>query len=308
LYDVTTGSLVKKFTVSVNTSLDGTQEYLNSKDMTAAGPRGLIDETGEASDLEDRIDRSLPGAKRGDAGARNTRPEVRVAAVAFSPTGRSFCAATTEGLLIYSLDTEFVFDPFDLDISITPDTILDTLQAAKNVSNSTFTDAEEPSFLKALIMAFRLNEARLIRTVYEGIPHSDIPHIVRSLPTTYLPRLLRFVANSTDETPHLEFNLLWIESLLSIHGRYLKDNSGQFAPELRAVQRVVDEIRDNLKRLTERNLYELDYLLSKPILAGKKKNGVVPKIDESAPAVDQVMEDAEADGEDGDGEWISLEE
>jgi periodic tryptophan protein 2 len=270
LYHVGAGTLLKKFTISVNTSLDGTQEYLNSRDMTEAGPRGLIDETGEASDLEDRIDRALPGARRGDAAARATRPEVRVSAVAFSPIGHSFCAASTEGLLIYSVDTEFIFDPFDLDISITPDSILDTLQAAKNSSSSAPPDSSESSFLKALIMAFRLNQAPLIRVVYEGIPASDIPHVVRAVPTVYLPRLLRFVANATDETPHLEFNLLWIESLLSIHGRYFKDNAGTLAPELRAVQRAIDDIRDHLKRLTERNIYELDYLLSAPVLPSNK--------------------------------------
>ncbi|KAJ9206298.1 hypothetical protein DTO271D3_7740 [Paecilomyces variotii] len=309
LYDVGTGSLLKKFTVSVNTSLDGTQEVLNSRDMTEAGPRGLIDETGEASDLEDRIDRTLPGVKRGDAAARTTRPDVRVTGVAFSPAGRSFCAASTEGLLVYSLDTQFVFDPFDLDIDITPSTILATLDAAKQASASSTPD-EESSFLKALVMAFRLNEASLIRAVYEGIPHTDIPHVVRSLPTVYIPRLLRFVANFAEETPHLEFNLLWIESLLSIHGRYLKDNTGTFATELRAVQRVVDDIQDNIKRMTERNLYELDYLLAKPVLAGKKPaNGVVKIIDDSEPVangVDEHMDDVDG-ADDGEGDWIGLE-
>lgn len=309
LYDVGTGSLLKKFTVSVNTSLDGTQEVLNSRDMTEAGPRGLIDETGEASDLEDRIDRTLPGAKRGDAAARNTRPEVRVTGVAFSPTGRAFCAASTEGLLEYSLDSQFVFDPFDLDIDITPANILATLDAAKKAAETSTPD-EESSFLKALVMSFRLNEAPLIRAVYEGIPHTDIPHVVRSLPTVYIPRLLRFVANFAEETPHLEFNLLWIESLLSIHGRYLKDNTGTFATELRAVQRVIDDIQDNIKRMTERNLYELDYLLAKPVLAGKKPtNAVVKIIDESEPVTDRVdehMDDAHG-VDDGEGEWIGLE-
>lgn len=309
LYDVGTGSLLKKFTVSVNTSLDGTQEVLNSRDMTEAGPRGLIDETGEASDLEDRIDRTLPGVKRGDAAARTTRPDVRVTGVAFSPAGRSFCAASTEGLLVYSLDTQFVFDPFDLDIDITPSTILATLDAAKQASASSAPD-EESSFLKALVMAFRLNEASLIRAVYEGIPHTDIPHVVRSLPTVYIPRLLRFVANFAEETPHLEFNLLWIESLLSIHGRYLKDNTGTFATELRAVQRVVDDIQDNIKRMTERNLYELDYLLAKPVLAGKKPaNGVVKIIDDSEPVangVDEHMDDVDG-ADDDEGDWIGLE-
>lgn len=251
----------------------------------------------------------MPGVKRGDAAARTTRPDVRVTGVAFSPAGRSFCAASTEGLLVYSLDTQFVFDPFDLDIDITPSTILATLDAAKQASASSAPD-EESSFLKALVMAFRLNEASLIRAVYEGIPHTDIPHVVRSLPTVYIPRLLRFVANFAEETPHLEFNLLWIESLLSIHGRYLKDNTGTFATELRAVQRVVDDIQDNIKRMTERNLYELDYLLAKPVLAGKKPaNGVVKIIDDSEPVangVDEHMDDVDG-ADDDEGDWIGLE-
>lgn len=334
LYDVNTGSLVKKYTVSVNTSLDGTQEYLNSRNMTEAGPRGLIDETGEASDLEDRIDRSLPGVQRGDAGARTTRPEVRVTCTAFSPTSRSFCASSTEGLLIYSLDTDLVFDPFDLDISITPDSILETVRAAKLASSSSSTtstskslstntslDSTSPSdssFLKALVMSFRLNESDLIRTVYESIPPPDIPHIVRSLPTVYITRLLRFVASAADETPHLEFNLLWIQSLLGIHGRYIKDNAGSLAAELRAVQRAVDSIRNDLKRLAEKNIYSLEYFLSKPARAPDsiaQKESAVKHRDallngkDDAEAKDAEMNDSGGDEDgDGDGEWIGLED
>ncbi|KAE8367606.1 WD40-repeat-containing domain protein [Aspergillus caelatus] len=306
LYDVRTGSLVKKYTVSVNTSLDGTQEILNSRDLTEAGPRGLIDETGEASDREDRIDRSLPGTKRGDAGARTTRPEVRVTSVNFSPTGRAFCAASTEGLLIYSLDTEYVFDPFDLDISITPISIMETLESAKQ-AYTTGTSDNDDTFLKALVMAFRLNESKFIRLVHEAVPPPEISHVVRALPTVYLPRLLRYVAHAAEETPHLEFNLLWIESLLSSHGRYFKENSGTFAPELRAVQRAIDDIRENLKRMTEKNLYDLNYLLSKPVLAGKKTNNTLTladvETDETAANGDEDM----ADTAGGEEEWIGLE-
>ncbi|KAJ5647217.1 hypothetical protein N7490_003589 [Penicillium lividum] len=305
LYDVSTGSLIKKYTVSVNLSLDGTQEFLNSRNLTEAGPLALIDETGEASDKEDRIDSTLPGAKRGDAGARTTRPEVRVTSVDFAPTGRAFCAASTEGLLIYSLDDDFVFDPFDLDITITPSSILATVEAAKNAA-ATGTVDEENTYLKALVMAFRLNESKIIRAVYESIPPSDIAHVVRSVPTVYLPRLLRFVAHAADETPHLEFNLLWIESLFSCHGRYFKENSGTFAPELRAVQRAVDDIRENLKRLTEKNLYDLNYLLSRPILAEKKSSSAM-----LAMTAGDVEEDddqmADADADDGEGDWIGFE-
>ncbi|KAJ5672802.1 hypothetical protein N7507_001929 [Penicillium longicatenatum] len=305
LYDVGTGSLIKKYTVSVNLSLDGTQEFLNSRNLTEAGPRALIDETGEASDKEDRIDSTLPGAKRGDAGARTTRPEVRVTSVDFAPTGRAFCAASTEGLLIYSLDDDFVFDPFDLDITITPSSILATVDAAKNAAAAGTVD-EGNTFLKALVMAFRLNESKIIRAVYESIPPSDIPHVVRAVPTVYLPRLLRFVAHAADETPHLEFNLMWIESLFSCHGRYFKENSGAFAPELRAVQRAVDDIRENLKRLTEKNLYDLNYLLSRPVLADKKSSSAMLAMTAGgAEEDDDQMADADAD--DTEGDWIGLE-
>ena len=45
--------------------LNGTLEFLNSKRMTEAGSLDLIDQTGENSDLEDRIDYSIPGSRRG---------------------------------------------------------------------------------------------------------------------------------------------------------------------------------------------------------------------------------------------------
>ena len=124
-------------------------------------------------------------------------PEVRVTGVAFAPTGRSFCAASTEGLLIYSLDTVPLFDPIDLDLAVTPASTLHVLE-------------KEKDYLKALVMAFRLNEAPLIRQVFEAIPHNNISLVVDELPVVYVPRLLRFVGMQTEESPHLEFCLLWV--------------------------------------------------------------------------------------------------
>lgn len=282
LYDVQSGTLVKKFTVSVNLSLDGTQEFLNSRNLIEAGPTALVDDQGEASDLEDRIDRALPGSSRGDLSRRKARPEVRVTAVGFAPTGRAFCAASTEGLLVYSIDHALHFDPFDLDITITPASTLEVL--------------DERDYLRALVMAFRLNEKPLVRRVYERIPVADISLVVKDLPTVYLARLLRFVATATDETPHLEFNLLWIEALLSAHGRYLKDNSGPFSAEMRTVQRAVSRIQADLARMADDNIYALDYLLSQP-LATPKHNLV-----EEVKALTNVHDDSM----DVEEEWIGL--
>jgi periodic tryptophan protein 2 len=286
LYDVQSGVLLKKFTVSVNLSLDGTQEFLNSKLLTEAGPQGLIDETGEASDLEDRRDTTLPGAQKG-VGARRVRPEVRVPAVAFSPTGRAFCAASTEGLLIYSLDNVFQFDPFDLDIDVTPSTTLDTLA--------------QKEYLKALVMAFRLNERNLIRRVYEATPVEDVPLVVKDLPPVYLGRLLRFVAVQADESPHLEFNLVWIESLLSKHGRWMKDNKSGLEAELRSVEKAVRRIQAELARLADENIYRIEYLLAQPVEKAEKSRGLDFEVKSIGDGVvdEEMADDDEDDDEDG---------
>ncbi|OAA66973.1 periodic tryptophan protein 2 [Niveomyces insectorum RCEF 264] len=312
LYAVATGVLLKKFTVSVNLSLSGTQEFLNSKQLTEAGPLGMIDDQGEASDREDRRDRSLPGATRGgDPSARRRMPLVRVTGVAFAPTGTAFCAASTEGLLVYSLDTAPAFDPFDLSMAITPAATLAVLR-------------DEKDYLKALVMAFRLNEAPLLQRVFLAVPHPAIALVVADLPTVYVPRLLRFVAAQTEQSPHIEFCLLWIKALVDRHGAWLTAHRGQLDVELRVVARALGRMRDEIRRLADENVYTVDYLLDQ---AAKKReqaarpppqllkqlpalatattapaNGVDTAVKESATTVDFVV-----DGEDdSEGEWIGL--
>ncbi|MCJ1467537.1 hypothetical protein MMC07_006162 [Pseudocyphellaria aurata] len=250
LYDVQSGALVKKFVVSTNLSLDGTQEFLNS--------RNLIDYEREDSDLEDLIDNTLPGSKRGDMSNPRRRPEVRVPAIAFSPTGRAFCAVTTEGLLVYSLDNIAQFDPFDLEIAITPTSILESIG--------------EKEYLRAFVMAFRLNEKSLIRWVYEKIPPDNIALAVEHLPTVYLAQLLRFVAEASDEDPHLEFNLLWIETILRVRGQHLKDHAVSFSTETRTIQKAIAKVQVELARITDDNIYTLDYLLSQPMTASERQD------------------------------------
>ena len=60
LYDISNEVLLRRFVVSRNMTLNGTMEFLNSSKMTEAGTLDLIDQDAENSDLEDRIDNSLP--------------------------------------------------------------------------------------------------------------------------------------------------------------------------------------------------------------------------------------------------------
>ncbi|KAK5237063.1 U3 snoRNP protein [Exophiala xenobiotica] len=292
LYSVTTLTLIKKYTVSINLSLDGTQEFLNSAAIMSNGlPRDMIDIEGEASDLDDRIDRSLPGVKRGkDATARTLRTEVRVTGIEFAPTGRSFCAASTEGLLIYSLDNTGMedFDPFDLDIDVTPQNIRAILEQP------------EPEHLKALVMAFRLNDRPLLRKVYESVPYEAIPLLIRELPKVYLGRLLILLGQQMENSPHLEFALRWVGEVLSVHGRYIKERQGEFASELRAVLRGVDGVGRTIRTLSERNAFEIEFLCQQS-----------PTEDQSALQLlgekQHSLTNAFANGVDDDeGEWMGL--
>lgn len=294
LYSVTTMVLLKKFTVSVNLSLSGTQEFLSSKLMTEAGPQGDIDDQ-EASDREDRFDNTLPGSKRGDPSARKRFADVRVNGIAFSPAGTAFCAASTEGLLIYSLDTSVQFDPFDLNMEITPASTLNVLETEKD-------------YLKALVMAFRLNEAGLIKRVFQAIPPSDIALVVAEVPTVYVPRLLRFVAAQTEESPHIEFCLLWIKALVDKHGAWLTANRGKVDVELRVVSRAVSRMRDDIRRLADENVYMVDYLLGQAEDKNKTKsvNGNSVTVEEKM-MIDMGNGDEEDVESDDEDEWIGLE-
>ena len=284
LYDVETGGLINKFSVSENLSFDGTQALLNSRDMTEAGPRALIDTQGEESDLEDRMDKTLPGSTRGDASTRRLRPEIRTRAVQLSPTGRGFAAATTEGLLLYSLDKEIIFDPYELDIDITPTSILAALKRTE--------------YLKALLMSLRLSQSQVTVKVVEGIPPVDILLVIREFPESYLSRLLRFLNSYAEKTPHVEFYLLWCSAVLTRFGRVLKTGRGEYAAQVRNMQKDVMRFKSELQVVGDEIGFMLGYIFDHTG-PSKSANGISSDGEDT----DQEM----VEEIDEDEEWTGLE-
>lgn len=242
LYDVQESTLLRKWEISQNLALEGTQDFLDSRRITKDGVAlDLIDETGDASDLEDRLDRdkALPGARSGDLSKRKYRPEARTKSVRISPSGRSWAGASTEGLLVYSLDTmqQDTFDPFELDVEVTPD----------NVAGA----VKDRQFLKALVMAFRLNEQPVIRTAYEAVPTQDIALLARQLPVVHAEAACRFVAGEMEKgSRHIQFNLEWVEALLSAHGRWLQQRSAEVAATMRSLQRGLTDCQNHISKVS----------------------------------------------------------
>ncbi|RMC06217.1 hypothetical protein DUI87_15647 [Hirundo rustica rustica] len=173
--------------------------------MTEFGSMALIDEGGGG---DEGVAIPLPGVKRGDMSYRHFKPEIRVTCVRFCPTGRSWAATTTEGLLLYSLDSGLIFDPFELDTDVTPSNIRKTLA--------------QKEYTVAIVMAFKLNEKKLIQEVIEAVPSSEVDVVCSSLPDLYVEKLLEFLASAFETSCHLEFYLIWAHKLLMLHGQKLK--------------------------------------------------------------------------------------
>ncbi|KAH9090244.1 hypothetical protein LEN26_018928 [Aphanomyces euteiches] len=249
IYEVTSKQhmLLKKFQLSQNRSLEGVLDRLHSAEMTEAGSKNQLNLDQDPLDTNATQDNQLVGAKRAvDPGARRKGLEVLSKAVLFSPTGRSWAAATTDGLLIYSLDETLVFDPFDLDEDITPDSIKKTLARHE--------------FSKALLMALHLNEEALLRLCLESVPAESIALVAQSLTDTYLKRLIALIAKGLGESPHLEYYLTWSLAILNAHGPIIEAHSVEFLSTLRALQKSLVIHFNDLSRVCNDNQYTLDYL------------------------------------------------
>ena len=211
--------------------------------MTDFGP---IDDGAESGDETNYNAIRLPGAKRGDDGSRKTKVEVLTHEVAFSSTGREWAVVSGEGLHVYSVDDDMLFDPISLTETITPAAVESSL-ASKD-------------FAKALKMAVHLNEYALVRQVLEDVPHASIPFVARSIGPEQLERLMQFLAKSMDKSPHVEFYLQWCLQILQTHGVYLEKNRGTFMRAFRALHKIAQTHQDELKTICNQNKYNLHFI------------------------------------------------
>ncbi|XP_071951728.1 periodic tryptophan protein 2 homolog [Antedon mediterranea] len=242
IYSIAEQMLVKKFEISTNMSLDGMQEMLNRHKMTEFGAMALIDTTDN-----DNQSITLPGVIKGDMSSRFYIPEAKVSCVRFSPTGQQWAATTTEGLLVYSLNSSLTFDPFELSVNVTPDAVMHELK--------------EGQWSSALMLSFRLNEANLIQRVVESIPVSQVSVVCQGLANVYVRKLLAFVAKQLENSHHVEFYLDWCQALLLEHGPSIKVESSSVMALLRTLQKSLTTRRDELSKLCDSNTYTLQYII-----------------------------------------------
>lgn len=130
-----------------------------------------------------------------------------------------------------------IFDPYDLDLDVTPLGVRQQLRLRK--------------WAAAIVLAFRLNEDALKQEVLESVPldqgrsrpisscgggrirsHLRSPDLMlsvivsvvcSSLSDVYVEKVLNFVAFSVECSAHLQFYLTWAQQLLLQHTHKLKN-------------------------------------------------------------------------------------
>jgi len=245
IYHVNEKILVKKISMTINMSMDGIFDYISNRKVREFGYNLELLQKRHEERTHQPI--KLPGVRKGDLGDREAKAVVSVHQVAFSPTMRSFVAATTEGVLIYSLDISRQFDPYRLTLDVSPSSVMKALQ--------------RQDYGQALIQSLQLNETILTQEVIEAIPLSDLETILVSLDIDYVKRLLRTIATIFPHTRHIEFYLKLVRIILYKHGMTMKNlPSKDVTPIIRAIHQGAQRVFMDIKRNSDFCTYSLSYL------------------------------------------------
>jgi periodic tryptophan protein 2 len=303
VYDVSERTLLRRFQLTSNRSLDGVLDQLNSRHVTDAGPLQLLPDP-----LDDGDPRATPlygrGPGGGDAaaakdmpgtgGGAKKRPVARTRALALAPTGQAWAAATTDGLLLYTRGGAAAFDPTDL---------------AEDLTTAAFERAlRQGAPARALLIALRLGDGALARRAVLETPPAGVDAAAGSVPAAFLEGAMRAVAEVLRESPHVQHALRWARALLTAHGPavqaavaaagggragggsalaaaaaaggalYSGNGGGSAAavtgmlPALRMLQQAAGRLHEDLRLAAEANVYALDYLVSSaPVAADESK-------------------------------------
>lgn len=185
IYEVAGGTLVKKFQLSHNRSLEGILDELRSDRLVD----GIAIDNLDAARDDNGIGGKPPSVKiapgsnssKLNDGSRTSRPEVITSALKFSPTGREWAVATTQGLQIFALDENILFAPTDLDIAITPQAISLALSRQE--------------FQLAINMALHLGEKKVLKRAIDSVDSSSIELVVKSIDLRMLRDMMKFLAD-----------------------------------------------------------------------------------------------------------------
>ena len=204
LYHSTQGFLLAKWPVTSNLDMEGAVEQFDYRNMSEGGFMiNDVDVDPDDAQLRSAKLLELPGANHRHfaTGKRKTKLVARSMDIAFAAHGRDFIAATTDGLLHYSLSHHRTkFSPLQLTSNLTPKAVQHLLDDGK--------------FTLALAGALLLRDPTLATLCFRRTPASGIAIAVSSAPTRAFHELVRWVAIDVETTVYTEQALTWAQTLL----------------------------------------------------------------------------------------------
>lgn len=236
MYGCQSRTLLKRFALSENVTVDGVLETQNSRLLTDFGPMHEV-----APDQDTFVARqvALPGA----TAALNR--DLRV-----SPSGEEWSTLSPEGVHVFRRDPDLVLDAPGLDIADTPEAV------AKALRNG------EPT--RALAMAMGL-ESAVVPLVLRCIAPSHIALVARALPVPFVGRLVAALAAliGSDERD-LHLHLLWTRHVMGAHGKVIFQDYSRFREPMLALQRALHRKAHSLALVCGQNNAMLRFLIESP--------------------------------------------
>ena len=247
MYDVEERVLLRRFKVMGSVSPQAASGVSQMAELGSARDGAGLHDDGMG---RQEMDFDLPGASgtgRVD-GWKSKQSSARVRCVELSPSGSMWIAGSSEGLLVYSVGEDIMFDPSDLEEATTPDAALRAMNQKK--------------YSLALSIALRLSNQTLTEDVILRVPPAAVPGIFVDFPRHNLGKMVEALSNMLKNTPHIEHLLLWTRACCSQHAMVLCEQSSQIGirPQLRALQRLIQNLHADLKESTESNLYTMQYV------------------------------------------------
>lgn len=289
IYSVTSKILVKRFQLSHNRSLEGILDELRS-DRLVDGI-SLDNLAVGDSDDEHLATSVLPGVTKGTSaandGSRTTRADIMSSCVRFSPTGREWVAATTQGLQIFGLDDDMIFAPTDLDVNITPQAVEAALARQE--------------YSLAVNMALHLNESTVLKKAVDCVVVESIPLVVQTVDARMLRELLRFIAGEVLASRHIEYYLRWTWEVLRTHSNILQSDSMPFKESLRSLIRAVASHEKEVMRICDENHFSLSFLLSQSSRSSQFNSNTMVEAEGDNAIEDGVDDDGNEIAEGGQG-------
>jgi len=287
VYSASSGALVKKFQLSHNKSLEGISDEINSRgfvdginvDALRGGGLAGAGTTRDAGNGELLAANTLPGAGKGSStrdGSRSTRPELITHCLRFSPSGRDWAAATTQGLQLFSVDPALLFVPIDLDVTVTPQAVTQALATQQ--------------YPLALSFSLQLGEGDIIRTAVGATPIDAVPIVVRSLDKRLLGDLMRFLADELVTSRHMEFYLAWVSALMTYFGPFLQADPVPYQAALRSLVRAVGGLEREIQRSADDNHHTLAFLQTQRPFLEAALQQAAEAAEEQQGAGDEVVE------------------